>query len=246
MRLPDPRPAGESPGAPRPVALPPLPERPRSLSAWLRERLPPLGPGRLRMRLAELYRAWETERRWRVLRGLGMQIGANVNLPRSVWIDTSHCHLISIGDDCGFGDGVCILAHDALANEYLDATRIGRVVIGASCHIGARSVILPGVEIGSRTIVGANSVVTRSLPPGVVAAGNPAKVICTLEEYLARVRKKLEGAPKFAYRDSDIRRMSEADKERMRQALSRGDGFIVGGYAAQLAGDSGQHVTGRD
>lgn len=246
MRLPDPRPDGESPPAPRPVALPAPPPEPRGLLAWLLPRLPSLGAGRLRMRAAEHYRAWETERRWKVLRGLGMQIGANVNLPRSVWIDTSHCHLISIGDDCGFGDGVCILAHDALANEYLDATRIGRVVIGASCHIGARSVILPGVEIGPRTIVGANSVVTRSLPAGVVAAGNPAKVICTLEEHLARVRQKLENAPKFAYRDSDIRRMSDEEKARMREALARGDGYIVGGYTAQLAGDSGQHVTSRE
>jgi acetyltransferase-like isoleucine patch superfamily enzyme len=58
-----------------------------------------------------------------------------------------------------------ILAHDAQMDEFLDAGRIGRVVIRSHSHIGARTVILPGVEIGPRTIVGANSVVSQSLPP---------------------------------------------------------------------------------
>ncbi|MBI5546382.1 MAG: acyltransferase [Deltaproteobacteria bacterium] len=212
--------------------------RPTSRPPWL-------GVGNLKGWLAERYRAWLTERRWRALRSLGMRIGVNVNLPRSVWIDTSHCHLISIGDHCGFGDGVCILAHDALANEFLDATRVGQVTIRESCHIGARTVILPGVEIGPRAIVGANSVVTRSIPADSVAAGNPAKVLCTLTEYLARHRARLERAPRFPYHESDIRSMSETAKARMRALLAEGDGYIVGGYAAQLEGNTDQRVTAK-
>ena len=69
-------------------------------------------------------------------------------------------------------------------DEFLDAARIGQVTIHESCHIGARTVILPGVVIGPKTIVGANSVVTRSLPPNTVCAGNPAKVLCSIEDYL--------------------------------------------------------------
>ncbi len=92
---------------------------------------------------------------------MGMRIGRNVWLPSSTWIDTSHCFLISIGDNCGFGEECFILAHDAQMDEFLDATRIGRVVIHESCHIGARCVILPGVEIGPRAIVGSGSIVTK-------------------------------------------------------------------------------------
>ena len=70
--------------------------------------------------------------------------------------------------------GCSILAHDAQMDEFLDAARIGRVVIHDSCHIGARAIILPGVEIGPRTIVGAGSVVITDIDPGTVAVGNPA------------------------------------------------------------------------
>lgn len=206
--------------------------------------VPWLGTGGLRAFLNERYRAWATRRRWRELRALGLRIGADVNLPASVWIDTSHCHLISIGDHCGFGDGVCILAHDALANEFLDATRIAPVVIHPSCHIGARAVILPGVEIGPRAIVGANSVVTRSVPPDSVAAGNPARVLCTLEEHLSRLRRRLERSPRFPYSAADVRSMSPAAREAMWVALGGGDGFVVGGYSRRDE-RAGRRVTPR-
>ncbi len=113
----------------------------------------------------ERLHAARVRRRWDRLRQLGMHIGQGVNLPPSTWIDTSHCFLISIGDWCGFGEECLILAHDAQMDEYLDAAVMARVVIHESCHIGSRAVILPGVEVGPRTIVGANSVVSRSLPP---------------------------------------------------------------------------------
>src|SRR5689334_15936333 len=95
---------------------------------------------RVRMRVDETRR----ERRWRQLRAMGMHIGNDVFLPDSTWIDTSHCFLISIGDHCGFGEECLLLAHDAQMDEYLDAARIGRIVIHESSHIGARAVILPG------------------------------------------------------------------------------------------------------
>jgi maltose O-acetyltransferase len=139
------------------------------------------------------------ERRWARLRDQGMHIGDDVWLPASTWIDTAHCHLISVGDHTGFGEDCMLLAHDAQMDEYLDAARIGRVVIRESCHIGARCVVLPGVELGPRTIVGANSVISRSLPGDSVCAGNPAKVLCSLDEYLERHRQRLREVPNFPY-----------------------------------------------
>ena len=184
-------------------------------------------------------------RRWARLRALGMHIGANVNLPASTWIDVSHCFLISIGDDTGFGEDCLILAHDAQMDEYLDAARIGRVTIRESCHIGARSVILAGVEIGPRTLVGANSVVTKSLPPDTVCAGNPARVICTLDEYLEKHRRRLAECPSFPYDRYDIRSLTPERRAEVVAAVARGDAYITGGHSAELRGEGGTMRTPR-
>jgi maltose O-acetyltransferase len=51
------------------------------------------------------------------------------------------------------------------------------VEIGADVWVGGGAIILPGVRIGSRTVIGAGSVVTRDVPDGVFAAGNPCRVV---------------------------------------------------------------------
>jgi len=191
---------------------------------------------RVRARLAQVRR----ERRWEHLRAQGMNLGANVWLPDSTWIDPDYCHLITIGDHCGFGGECLILAHDAQMDEFLDAGRIGRVVIHESCHIGARTVILPGVEIGPRTIVGANSTVSRSLPPDSVCVGSPAKVVCTLDEYLSRHRKRIDESATFPYEKTAP---SPELREQMVAATRNRDAYVVGGRSAELRGEGGTPRT---
>lgn len=178
-------------------------------------------------------------RRWAKLRQLGMQIGEDVILSASLSIDVSHCHHISIGDHCGFGPECLILAHDAQMDEFLDAARIGRVILHASCHIGARTIILPGVEIGPRTIVGAGSVVSKSLPPDTVCVGNPARVLCSLDEYLDRHRKRLSESETFDYMKYDIRFLDDAARRKMVRAVAERDAYMVGGRSAELRGEGG-------
>ena len=173
-------------------------------------------------------------RRWKNLKQLGMYIGKGVNLPMSTWIDTSHCFLISIADNCGFGEMCVILAHDAMPNEYLDATRIGRITIHESCHFGVHTVILPGVQIGPNSVVGANSVVINDIPPNTVAAGNPAKVICTLDEFLEKHKKKMETAPVFPFKEYGINYITPEKKEKMNAKLADTVGYMVGGYTAMV------------
>ena len=52
-----------------------------------------------------------------------------------------------------------------------------KITIGADAFIGARAFVMPGVEIGARSVIGACSVVTRDVPPDVFAAGNPCRVL---------------------------------------------------------------------
>ena len=126
---------------------------------------------------------------------MGMTVGKNFNRLNGVILDPGHCWLIEIGDNVTMAPRVHILCHDASTKQFLGYTKIGRVTIGDNVFIGAESVILPGVTIGDNVIVGANSTVTHDIPEGTVAGGSPARVICTLEEYLGKEKSRMETAP---------------------------------------------------
>ena len=113
--------------------------------------------------------------------GFNIHVGSNVFFNFDcVLLD---CHRIDIGDDVQFGPGV----HVYTATHPLDADerrsgleRAEPVRIGAGAWIGGRAVICPGVSIGDNTVVGAGSVVVRSLPANVLAVGNPCRVVRSL------------------------------------------------------------------
>src|SRR5258706_10341335 len=95
---------------------------------------------------------------------------------------------ISIGDRVMCGANVTITDTDWHAIDWRDrlAGRPGEaapIVIGDDVWLGMNVTVLNGVEIGSRTVVGAGSIVTRSLPAQVIAAGQPAVVIRKLRDY---------------------------------------------------------------
>lgn len=90
----------------------------------------------------------------------------------------SGCFLASasLGDDVFCGPGVTFTDdHNPPCPNYPDCC--AGVVVRNGAALGARAVLLPGVEVGEGALVGAGSVVTRSVEPGVVVAGNPARVI---------------------------------------------------------------------
>lgn len=90
---------------------------------------------------------------------------------------------ITIEDDVMLGSGVHIyVSNHRFDNPDLPIIDQGhsaskQVVLRRGCWIGANSILLPGVEIGENAIVGAGSIVTKSVPPRVLAVGNPAKVM---------------------------------------------------------------------
>lgn len=94
---------------------------------------------------------------------------------------------ITIGDDVWVGANTTITDTDFHPLDL--AARLARpldgatapVVIEDGAFIGMQSLVLKGVTIGERSVIGAGSVVTRDIPPGVIAAGNPARVIRPLE-----------------------------------------------------------------
>lgn len=128
-----------------------------------------------------------------------LKVGSNTRILTSISNFGSEPYLIEIGDNCTITSGVKFITHDAsigIALKYINIERIvnnkkyelmARIKVNNNCMIGVNSIILPGVTIGPNSIVGAGSVVTKDVPPGVVVAGNPAKVICTLDEYTNKI-----------------------------------------------------------
>jgi maltose O-acetyltransferase len=89
---------------------------------------------------------------------------------------------VRIGAFTQFGPAVQIYTAthplDAVERRHLEYGK--PVEIGSDCWIGGGAIILPGVKIGSGSVIGAGSVVTRDVPSGVVAVGNPCRVVRTL------------------------------------------------------------------
>ena len=108
-----------------------------------------------------------------------------------VIIDPTHCYHITIGDNVTLAPRVHILAHDASTFIFIGKTRAANVKIGNDVFIGASTIVLPGVPIGNRVVIGAGSVVTKNIPDNSVAVGNPARVICTVDEYLDKIKEKM-------------------------------------------------------
>ena len=110
----------------------------------------------------------------------GKNIYANFNL---TMVDDGH---IYVGDYTMFAPGVIVATagHPILPELRETVYQYNMPVhIGKNCWIGAGAIILPGVTIGDQVVVGAGSVVTKDLPPNVVAVGNPCQVIREINEH---------------------------------------------------------------
>lgn len=157
----------------------------------------------------------------------GLAVGKNVHILNGVIIDPSHCWHIRIGDDVTLAPRVHILAHDASTKKILGFTKIGTITIGNRVFIGASTIVLPGVDIGNDVIVGAGSVVTHDIPDGVVAAGNPARVLGTIGEFVRRRRDELERFPSFGKEFTIEEGVTDEMKQEMRRKMGEGFGFVV-------------------
>ena len=122
------------------------------------------------------------EVRLQAMAGAIIRVGARTHFNNNVQVLASAG--VNIGADCLIGDAVLIMDADghALAPElrHQSAGATDVVTIEDNVWIGSRVIILKGVTLGAGCVVGAGSVVTRSVPPRTVVAGNPARSIRTL------------------------------------------------------------------
>lgn len=123
----------------------------------------------------------------------GMQTGKNVRVMGGVDFG-SEPYLITLGDNITISFDVHFVTHDGGTwafrdiDEYKNVHKFGRIRIGNHSFVGGGTIILPGVSIGERCVIGAGSVVTRDVPNGMVAVGVPARVIMTTTEYARKCK----------------------------------------------------------
>ncbi len=117
----------------------------------------------------------------------GMDIHPTAEFSLSAKFDRTFAPGVHVGAYSYVAFDVRILTHDRTRGLYLH-TRIGK-----NCFIGGGSLILPGVEIGDNCVIGAGAVVTRSVPPRCVAAGNPARIL----------RSEIDVGPYGRFADAD-------------------------------------------
>lgn len=160
-------------------------------------------------------------------RKLGVTIGEDNFLPdKHCW--STEPYLIKVGSHCQITVGVRLLTHGgghALRDKYPDFDTFGKVTIGNWVYIGNNSLIMPGVTIGDHVLVAAGSVVTKSVPAGVVVGGNPAKIICTLEEYYERNKHYNTGTKKLSH------------EEKKQRLLALNEGYFVSKAYMRLIND---------
>jgi len=133
------------------------------------------------------------------LRYLGVKIGSRCFISTAIHNFGTEPWLVEIGNDVSITDGVVFLTHDGSSRLFrkkipnmnvAHGNRFAPIRIENNCFIGINAIIMPGVTIGANSIVGAGSVVTKNVPAMSVAAGNPARVVLTLDEYIERYRQK--------------------------------------------------------
>lgn len=156
-------------------------------------------------------RAWRGLRQWLTrwvlcrgnkiayLRRLGVRIGPQTAILNAVDEYGTEPWLIEIGRRVTITAGVVFLTHDGSSRLFREriaggspfGNRFGAIQVKENSFVGVRAILMPGVTIGPNSIVGAGAVVTRDVPPGTVAVGSPARVVCTLDEYIETYKSRM-------------------------------------------------------
>lgn len=128
------------------------------------------------------------------VKSLGVKLGDNVRFYGvKPGMFSTEPWLITIGNNVFITNGCQFITHDGgtliLRKEVPDLELTAPISVGNDVYIGLNCTILPGVRIGNRCIIGAGSVVTKDIPDNSVAAGVPARVIKSVDEYLEKAKK---------------------------------------------------------
>ena len=161
---------------------------------------------------------WSLEKRARYD---GVIVGEKNRIESYFW-SSAEPYLITIGSHCVLTENTKIYTHGGARvarGKYPNFDVFGKVVLGDRVYVGSGAQIMPGVTIGNNVLIAAGSVVTKSIPSNVVVAGNPARYICSLDEYIEK---------NLPY-NIDSKSLSHKDKKKLLLSFPD-DKFIKKGY----------------
>ena len=102
--------------------------------------------------------------------------------------------LITIGDNVFISGDVQFITHDGgslpFRKEVPDLEWTAPITVGSDVFIGMRATILPGAKIGDRCVIGAGAVVSKTVPPNSVFAGNPARFVKSADDYFEGLKRR--------------------------------------------------------
>ena len=143
-------------------------------------------------------------------RRIGLKVGSNCRILTNKF--GSEPYLITIGNNVTVTSGVRFVTHDGSGALMRDSK--GRrysyqpIKIGNNVFVGVNSILMPGIQIEDNVIIAAGSVVTKSIPQGVIVAGVPAKIIGKFEDLESRMLASYIS-------DEDFKNQKGAQKEKI-------------------------------
>ena len=141
------------------------------------------------------FKNWDLRRRGVKMGGVPLYVAPDA------FIDSTDYGLISIGHNAVISAAVKILTHDYSVEKAAYACgvipgrefrRVEPVSVGREAFVGMGAILMPGTSVGEFSIVGAGSVVTRDVPARTVVVGNPARVLCTVEEIWQKSKDRVD------------------------------------------------------
>ena len=134
----------------------------------------------------------------KLARIIGVKIGSNCQILDNPYkVFGSEPWLIRLGDHVDITTGVRFVNHEGgiwimrgIESKYNDCDTFKPIVVGNNVLIGLNSLIMPGITIGDNVIIAAHSVVTKDVPSNSVVGGNPAKYICSIEQFENKFRER--------------------------------------------------------